>query len=61
LCAVAGAILSMAPIALIAALRETSVLFAALYGMALLREPVLPTRIVAALVVLAGMALMRLD
>jgi hypothetical protein len=54
--AVAGAILStaaygiaiwamtMAPIALTAALRE----------------PVLPTRIVAALVVLAGMALMRL-
>jgi drug/metabolite transporter (DMT)-like permease len=71
--AVAGAVLStaaygiaiwamtVAPIALIAALRETSVLFAALFGMALLREPVLPARIVAALFVLAGMALTRLN
>jgi drug/metabolite transporter (DMT)-like permease len=42
-------------------LRETSVLFAALFGMALLREPVLPARLIAALLVLAGMALMRLD
>jgi drug/metabolite transporter (DMT)-like permease len=53
--------MTVAPIALIAPLRETSVLFAALFGMALLREPVLPARIVAALFVLAGMALMRLD
>src|SRR5262245_2767546 len=53
--------MTVAPIALIAALRETSVLFAALFGMAPLREPVLPARIVAALFVLAGMALMRLD
>ncbi|HSR80600.1 MAG TPA: hypothetical protein VLL28_07470 [Hyphomicrobiaceae bacterium] len=67
--AVAGAIrfgvamwtMTIAPIALIAALGETSVLLAALYGMALLREPVLPTRIVAARVELAGMALMPLD
>jgi drug/metabolite transporter (DMT)-like permease len=52
--------MTVAPIALVAALRETSVLFAALLGMVLLREPILPTRIVAALLVLAGMALVRL-
>lgn len=52
--------MTVAPIALVAALRETSVLFAALLGTVLLREPVLPTRIVAALLVVAGMALVRL-
>ena len=40
--------MTVAPIALVAALRETSVLFAALLGTVLLREPVLPARIVAA-------------
>jgi drug/metabolite transporter (DMT)-like permease len=70
--AVAGALLStaayaiaiwamtVAPIALVAALRETSVLFAALLGVALLREPLLPARIAAACLVLAGMMLVRL-
>jgi drug/metabolite transporter (DMT)-like permease len=70
--AVAGAILStaayaiaiwamtVAPIALVAALRETSVLFAALLGVALLREPLLPARIAAACLVLAGVVLVRL-
>jgi drug/metabolite transporter (DMT)-like permease len=70
--AVAGAVLStaayaiaiwamtVAPIALVAALRETSVLFAALLGVALLREPLLPARIAAACLVLAGMMLVRL-
>jgi drug/metabolite transporter (DMT)-like permease len=52
--------MTVAPIALVAALRETSVLFAALLGMVLLREPVLPVRLLAALLVLAGMVLMRL-
>jgi drug/metabolite transporter (DMT)-like permease len=52
--------MTVAPIALVAALRETSVLFAALLGMVLLREPVLPARIVAALLVLAGVVLVRL-
>ena len=41
--------MTVAPIALVAALRETSVLFAALFGVALLREPLLPMRIAAAL------------
>jgi drug/metabolite transporter (DMT)-like permease len=70
--ALAGAVLStaayaiaiwamtLAPIALVAALRETSVLFAALIGMVLLREPMLPVRIVAAVLVLAGALLLRL-
>jgi drug/metabolite transporter (DMT)-like permease len=49
-----------APIALVAALRETSVLFAALLGTALLREPLLPARIAAGCLVLAGVVLVRL-
>ena len=53
--------MTVAPIALVAALRETSVLFAALLSMALLREPVLPARIAAACLVLAGMVLVRLQ
>jgi len=52
--------MTVAPIALVAALRETSVLFAALIGTVLLREPVILARIVAACLVLAGMALVRL-
>jgi drug/metabolite transporter (DMT)-like permease len=52
--------MTVAPIALVAALRETSVLFAALLSVALLREPLLPARIAAACLVLAGMVLMRL-
>ena len=52
--------MTVAPIALVAALRETSVLFAALLATVLLREPVLPTRILAAFVVLLGMVLLRL-
>jgi drug/metabolite transporter (DMT)-like permease len=52
--------MTVAPIALVAALRETSVLFAALFGVALLREPLLPARIAAALLVLAGVVLLRL-
>lgn len=52
--------MTRAPIALVAALRETSVLFAALFSTLLLREPVLPARIGAAGVVLAGALLLRL-
>ena len=51
--------MTVAPIALVAALRETSVLFAALLSMVLLREPVLPARIAAACLVLAGVVLVR--
>ena len=52
--------MTVAPIALVAALRETSVLFAALIGIVFLREPVLPARIIAALMVAAGVMLIRL-
>jgi drug/metabolite transporter (DMT)-like permease len=52
--------MTVAPIALVAALRETSVLFAALLGTVLLREPVLPARVAAACLVLAGVVLVRL-
>jgi uncharacterized membrane protein len=44
----------------VAALRETGVLFAALFSMLILREPVMPARIIAALLVLAGAVLLRL-
>ena len=52
--------MTKAPIALVAALRETSVLFAALIGMVLLREPLIPMRIAAAVVVMVGALLLRL-
>ena len=52
--------MTVAPIALVAALRETGVLFAALFSTLILREPVMPARIVAALLVLAGAVLLRL-
>lgn len=52
--------MTRAPIAVVAALRETSVLFAALFSTLLLREPVLPARVLAALIVLAGALLLRL-
>jgi drug/metabolite transporter (DMT)-like permease len=52
--------MTVAPIALVAALRETSVLFAAVLGMVLLREPVVAARIAAACLVVAGMVMVRL-
>ena len=52
--------MTVAPIALVAALRETGVLFAALFSTLMLREPLMPVRIVAALLVLAGAVLLRL-
>jgi drug/metabolite transporter (DMT)-like permease len=52
--------MTRAPVALVAALRETSVLFAALIGVIWLKEPLLRIRILAALLVVAGMVLVRL-
>jgi drug/metabolite transporter (DMT)-like permease len=52
--------MTQAPIAAIAALRETSVVFAALIGVTLLGEPFQPQRAVAALVILAGVVTLRL-
>ena len=50
---------TQAPLALVAALRETSVLFAMLIAAFVLKEPVAPRRWAAAGLVLAGIVLMR--
>ena len=52
--------MTKAPIALVAALRESSVLFAALISVVLLGEPVRWSRGVAALLIAAGIMLIRL-
>ena len=52
--------MTVAPIALVAALRETSVLFGAIIAVVLLKEPVRANRLVAALLIVAGLALIRL-
>jgi drug/metabolite transporter (DMT)-like permease len=51
--------MTQAPIALVAALRETSVLFAAILGAIALREPFGPRRIAAAALVAAGAVCVR--
>jgi drug/metabolite transporter (DMT)-like permease len=52
--------MTVAPIAIIAALRETSVLFGALIAVVLLKEPLRPARIVAALMIVSGLMLLRI-
>ncbi len=52
--------MTMAPIAIVAALRETSVLFGAVIAVVFLKEPLRASRIVAAFVIVAGLALIRL-
>lgn len=52
--------MTKAPIALVAALRETSVLFAGLISMLLLKEPLTRWRAAAALVIVAGVIMLRL-
>lgn len=52
--------MTQAPIALVAALRETSVLFGALIATFILKEPLTPWRIAASLLVVAGVILLRL-
>ncbi|MGI9477140.1 MAG: EamA family transporter [Hyphomicrobiaceae bacterium] len=53
--------MTLAPIAMVAAVRETSVLFAAVLGIVVLKEAIIPVRVLAAGVVLAGLVLMRLS
>jgi drug/metabolite transporter (DMT)-like permease len=53
--------MTVAPIAIVAALRETSVLFGALIAVIILKEPLRLTRIVAAVMIVAGLALIRLQ
>jgi drug/metabolite transporter (DMT)-like permease len=52
--------MTVAPIALVAALRETSVLFGGLIAIVFLKEPATPIRAIAAALILAGLAAMRL-
>jgi drug/metabolite transporter (DMT)-like permease len=53
--------MTKAPIAPVAALRETSVLFGAVLAFFLLREPLKPARLVAALMIVCGLVLIRLS
>lgn len=50
---------TVAPIALVAALRETSVIFAVIIGVLFLKEKVKAVRILAVAIVMAGLVLMR--
>ncbi|WP_448951586.1 EamA family transporter [Labrys neptuniae] len=52
--------MTVAPIALVAATRETSVLFGGLIAMVFLKEPLTPVRGLSALLILGGLVLMRL-
>jgi drug/metabolite transporter (DMT)-like permease len=51
--------MTVAPIALVAALRESSVLWAAVIAVVFLKEPILPPRAVAAAMILCGLVLIR--
>ena len=53
--------MTVAPIAMVAALRETSVLFGTIIAVIFLKEPLRPLRIAAALLIVAGIALIRLQ
>ena len=53
--------MTVAPIAIVAALRETSVLFAAAIAVFVLREPLRPIRIAAAFMIVCGLGLIRLS
>lgn len=53
--------MTLAPIAVVAALRETSVLFGAVLAVVWLKEPLRPARIAAALLIVAGLVLIRLQ
>jgi len=52
--------MTQAPIAIVGAMRESSVLFAALIGVVFLGEPLLRLRVLAGVLVLAGLVLLRL-
>jgi drug/metabolite transporter (DMT)-like permease len=52
--------MTVAPIAVVAALRETSVLFGALIAVAVLKEPLRATRVLAALLIVVGLVMIRL-
>jgi drug/metabolite transporter (DMT)-like permease len=53
--------MTLAPIAIVATLRETSVLFGAVIAVVVLKEPLRATRVGAALLILCGLVLLRLQ
>lgn len=53
--------MTLAPIAIVATLRETSVLFGAVIAVVVLKEPLRALRVVAALLILCGLVLIRLQ
>jgi drug/metabolite transporter (DMT)-like permease len=53
--------MTLAPIAIVASLRETSVLFGAIIAVLLLKEPLRTARVVAAMLIVCGVVLIRLD
>ncbi len=53
--------MTLAPVALVAALRETSVLFGAAIAVMLLKEPLRSARIAAAITIVCGLVLIRLS
>ena len=53
--------MTVAPIAIVAALRETSVLFGAVIAVVFLYEPLRAARIVAALMIVCGLVLLRVQ
>jgi drug/metabolite transporter (DMT)-like permease len=53
--------MTLAPIAIVATLRETSVLFGAVIAVLVLKEPLRAARIVAALMIVCGLVLIRLQ
>src|SRR6267142_4207441 len=52
--------MTVAPIAVVAALRETSVLFGALIAVVILKEPLRANRIIAALLIVAGLVMIKM-
>ncbi len=53
--------MTVAPIALVGALRETSVLFGTILAVVFLKEPLLMPRVVAALMIVGGLVMIRLS
>jgi drug/metabolite transporter (DMT)-like permease len=51
--------MTVAPIAVVAALRETSVLFGALIAVVILREPLRAVRVLAAVLIVAGLVMIK--
>ena len=51
--------MTIVPIAVVAALRETSVLFGALIAVVVLREPLRPLRVAAAVLIVAGLVMIK--